>query len=169
MGSDKYFYYIVEADKDGNQFICDIELNRICEYNDTDDCYLLTHEEIKAIKAKLGDKAIILSDEDDIKNEKYNILQISKDGIHDSSCDIGLCLFDVVDYDDIEDDVKFNEDYDSGIFHDYLIEKYGSDDNYQNDLMRRALNETRNYAEFLRTYIARYYKDYEKWWKDNNQ
>lgn len=178
-------FYILKADEDGEQFFYDKDLNKDYGFDyehwsgkaEHDSrwfcCYLFTKDEIELIKKKIGDDNYL--ELDDINDEypigNYVIFSMKNeewvDDIQDwyNNRGIGIDWYDD-EYDD-EYDVEFGDEFDEHCeeFDAYMENK--NDGAYWNgDLVRRALEKSRIYPEFIQAFINIYLKDFRQWWRE---
>ena len=178
-------YFILESDKEGNQFFCDKDLRRIykLDYDDYYDgkkhhfkffnCYLFTYDEIIVITKELDDEAILQNEynyeETEIEAEKYNIFPITNDFWENDLQD----LF----FDYWCKKVTYDEDEDAGAAYEFYYDCYDDFIKSMNDkhngsyfddyLVRESLKRTRLYSEFIITFMDLSIEDYNKFWKEN--
>ena len=150
------FYFVVEWDEDCNRFDCDKDLNRVCPYTEEEsegDCYLITKEEIEAIKGNLIGKAVTLKiDEDDNDVvDKYEIIPVD---------DLVSLSWTESDFEDADDELRRECSCDED-FIEAMYEKY--DGNYYNEIVRRALERSRIFNDFIDAMNDINEEDYEEW------
>ena len=150
------FFFVVERDEYFNQFDCDKDLNRVCPYveeMEEGNCYLITKDEIEAIKGELIGKTVTLKiDEDDNDViDKYEIIPVD---------DLISLSWTESDFED--DDCELRRECScDGDFIDAMYEKY--DGNYYNEIVRRALERSRIFNEFIDAMNDINEEDYEEW------
>lgn len=150
------FYFVVEWDEDCNRFDCDKDLNRVCPYTEEEsegDCYLITKEEIEAIKGNLIGKTVTLKiDEDDNDVvDKYEIIPVD---------DLVSLSWTESDFEDADDELRRECSCDED-FIEAMYEKY--DGNYYNEIVRRALERSRIFNDFIDAMNDINEEDYEEW------
>ena len=150
------FYFVVEMDENGYRFDCDKDLNRVCPYveeMEEGNCYLITKDEIEAIKGELIGKTVTLKiDEDDNDViDKYEIIPV------DDLISLSWTESDFEDDDcELRRECSCDED-----FIDAMYEKYDGD--YYKEIVRRALERSRIFNEFIDAMNDINEEDYEEW------
>ena len=148
------FYFVVEMDECGNRFDCDKDLNRVCPFSHEESwgcCYLLTEDEIEAIKGDLIGKKVTLKIDDNDVIDKYKIIPV------DDLISLSWTESDFEDDDcELRRECSCDED-----FIDAMYEKY--DGNYYNEIVRRALERSRIFNDFIDAMNDINEEDYEEW------
>lgn len=182
----KELFYILKSDEDGKQFFYDKDLNKDYQFDyehwsgkGEHDCrwfccYLFTKDEIELMKKKIGDGNYL--ELDDINDEypigMYVIFTMKYEAwikdIQHYNWIIGRIWDDKYG---IEDASKISFDWanESDEFEDYMQKK--CDGSYfDGNLVRRALEKSRIYPDFIKAYLDIYSKDYElQWWRIRNK
>ena len=167
----KELYFVIE-DQNGIQYNCDKNLNRISKvdhdyylYHEYDSCYLITSEEKEVVKKNLDDQVVEQGNFEETNPVigKYNIFSITGDSfdkiLEENMGDFWDCVCEVDEayeeygqlYCDFEN--SMNDKYGCSYFEDYLV--------------RKALEETRIFQDFLVVFLNMYIKDYENWWREH--
>lgn len=149
------FYFVVEMDENGYRFDCDKDLNRVCPYIEEEsegECYLITKEELEAIKGDLiGKKVTIKIDDDDDVFDQYEIIPVD-DLVSDSWVES--------DFKDPDDELPRECSCDED-FIEAMCEKYDGD--YFDEIVRRALERSRIFRDFIGAMNDINEEDYEEW------
>ena len=144
-------YYIIECCPTGERFACDNKFNRIYELDgrdSIDDFYIFIDSEIEKIIKKMCDKVVLLEDDmSDYQIDKYNIIPLEWYFIDD--------YFEEMNFDEEYEQYRpYNED-----FQEAMEKKYGSIENYWNDIKYRCLQEKRIVYDYVSLAMSTYEKE----------
>lgn len=186
MDKIKELFYILKSNEDGEQFFYDKDLN--IDYGFDYEywsgktecdcrafcCYLFTKDEIEHIKKKIGDGNYLELDDinDDYPIGMYVIFTMKEETwVNDiqywyNNRSIGIDWYDN-EYED-EGNVDFcDEFYEHCEEFEAYMEKKCDGSYWDGDLVRRALEKSRIYPEFIQAFINIYLKDFRQWWREN--
>ena len=177
MDKIKELFYILKADEDGEQFFYDKDLNKDYGFDyehwsgkaEYDSrlfcCYLFTKDEIELIKKKIGDGNYVeggtLSNEENCLS--FRIFSMTDEEWEDDLQDWFNVIGELDYYDDEYEDV-FNEHCQE---FDAYMQKKCDGSYFDGDLVRRALETSRIFPEFIQAYLNIYLKDFKQWRRDN--
>ena len=185
MDKIKELFYILKSDEDGEQFFYDKDLNK--DYGFDYEgwrgkgeqncrwfcCYLFTKDEIELMKKKIGDGNYV--EEGTLSNEEnclsFRIFSMTDEEWENDLQDWFNVRGDLDYYDDeYEDecDVEFGDEFDEHCQEcDAYLQKKCDGSYFDGDLVRRALETSRIFPEFIQAYLNIYLKDFRQWWREN--
>jgi len=185
MDKIKELFYILKSDEDGEQFFYDKDLNidyvfdyegwygkreRNCRWFC---CYLFTKDEIELMKKKIGDGNYV---EGGTLSNEENCLSFRIFRMTDEEWENDLQYWfnvkgDLDYYDDEYDDefdVEFGDEFDEHCQEfDAYMQKKCDGSYFDGDLVRRALDKSRIFPEFIQAYLNIYLKDFRQWWREH--
>lgn len=182
MDKIKELFFILKSDEDGNQFFYDKDLNRDYQFDYEDwsskveydcryfRCYLFTKDEIELIKKKIGDGYYLELDDinDEYPIDMYVICTIKeeiwvKDVQNYSWNFLNEWYDDSHKYEDVDEILMdLGSNYDE---FDAYMQKKCEGSYFDGNLVRRALEKSRIYPEFILAYKKLYANDYKQWWR----